>query len=88
MALHPHRAIWTQVGGLVSDGMAFSAAEVKTKLGSAGGSSGAGYEPVGEQVGKQTAAALDRGDGDTTSQDQTKFEQDQDSDGANDELVE
>lgn len=88
MLLHPHRAIWTQVGGLVSDGIAFSIAEVKTKLGSAGGNARAGYEPVGDQVGKKTAAALDQASGDSTSQDQTKSEQDEDSDGADDELVE
>ena len=86
--LHPHRAIWAQVGGLVSDGIAFSIAEFKTRLDSAGGNAGAGYEPVGDQVGKDTAAALDQASGDSASQDQTKSEQDKDSDGADDELVE
>ena len=45
MALHPHRAMWTQVGGLISDGVAFTVAQAKAKLGK---ESADGYDRVGE----------------------------------------
>jgi hypothetical protein len=45
MALHPHRAMWTQVGGLISDGVGFTVAQAKAKLGK---ESADGYDRVGE----------------------------------------
>ena len=70
--------------GLVSDGLVFSIAHARAKLGNA---AAAGYEPVAEQAGTKPAAAA-LGPEATGGASVDLPEQEQDSDGDEDELVE